>query len=266
MNLQVLVATMGQIDCSLLDKMNIQTDAVVINQCDKECKQEFEHNGHNIIWIDTTERGLSKSRNMAINEATAEICLIADEDEILKDNYFDEIIKAFDCYQSAAIIRFQIKGIEKKFKDYPSNTQKLGYLKSMRASSVELAFKREKIIGKGIRFDELIGAGTEFLMGEENTFLFHCLGKRLELYYFPTVIADLHIGSSTWFTGYDDRYFIGRGAAFTAMSKRLSIILILQFALRHRDLCVNNMSICQAIKYMKQGKKEYLRRLKVCLK
>ena len=34
MKLQVLVSCMHQQDYSLLEKMNIQTDAIIINQCD----------------------------------------------------------------------------------------------------------------------------------------------------------------------------------------------------------------------------------------
>lgn len=36
MGLEVLIATMHQTDYSLPEKMNVESDAVVINQCDEE--------------------------------------------------------------------------------------------------------------------------------------------------------------------------------------------------------------------------------------
>ena len=109
-------------------------------------------------------------------------------------------------------------------------------------------------------FDETIGAGTEFLMGEENAFLFSCLRHRLSIRYMPTVIADLHIVNSSWFSGYNERYFIGKGAAFTAMSSRFSLLLILQFLVRKIKLYRAFLTPFQALKYMLNGRKLYLLR------
>ena len=85
MRIEALVATMHQNDYSVLDSLNIQSDAVVINQCDREGRHEFLYKNNNILWIDTKERGLSRSRNLALDNATADICIICDEDETLCD-------------------------------------------------------------------------------------------------------------------------------------------------------------------------------------
>ena len=51
MRVQVLVSTMHQTDHSLLEKMNIQTDAIIVNQCDENKIEEFKYNGHTIKWF-----------------------------------------------------------------------------------------------------------------------------------------------------------------------------------------------------------------------
>lgn len=56
MKIQVLVATMNQSDHSLLKKMNIQTDAIVANQCNENFVEQFEFNGHNIRYLNFAER------------------------------------------------------------------------------------------------------------------------------------------------------------------------------------------------------------------
>ena len=39
--IEVLVAAMNQTDYSLLERMNIQTDAVVVNQANSDSMEEF---------------------------------------------------------------------------------------------------------------------------------------------------------------------------------------------------------------------------------
>lgn len=260
MSVQVLISTMNQPkdDYSLLDEMNIQSEAVVINQCDRDEKQVVEYKGYSIVWVDTTERGLSRSRNMAIQNAEAEICLLADDDEVLLPGYLQIIENAFQENTAASVIRFQVEGIEKEFKKYPIEKQNIGFLKSMKISSVEIAFRRSAILDNELRFDVLLGAGAEFNHGEENVFMFDCLKKGLKIAYVPTLIAKLHIGNSSWFQGFDEEYFISSGASYTAMSRDLSWILILQFAVRRYKRYRNEMSFSKAIKYMNKGKKKYL--------
>ena len=51
MSVQVLVATMNQTDHSLLEAMNIQSDAIIANQCDHNSIEEFRYNGYIIRYL-----------------------------------------------------------------------------------------------------------------------------------------------------------------------------------------------------------------------
>ena len=82
MKIQVLVAAVGQTDRSLPQKMNIQTDAIVANQCDENSVEQFEWNGHNVKYLNFVERGVGLNRNNALMRADADICLFADDDKI----------------------------------------------------------------------------------------------------------------------------------------------------------------------------------------
>ena len=75
MKLQVLVSTMHQTDYSLLEKMNIQSDAIVINQCDRDGIERFSFpfRGHDILWMSMNERGVGLSRNNALMRATGDM-------------------------------------------------------------------------------------------------------------------------------------------------------------------------------------------------
>lgn len=106
MELQVLVATMHQNDYSLLDKMNIDSNAIVINQCGENNSDEIEHNDGKVKWFNSTDRGLSKSRNTALKHATGDICVLADDDLEYVENYRDLIIEQFKLHPQADIITF----------------------------------------------------------------------------------------------------------------------------------------------------------------
>ncbi len=258
MKLEVLVSTMKQKDYNLIKNMKIQSNTVVINQCNHNNQTEIRHNQHKIRWINNFERGLSKSRNLAIKNSDGDICMIADDDLIYVDDYVEKVKAQFDKYPNADIITFQVEGIEEKFKDYHTEVRPLNYLTSMKVSSVEIAFKRDSIISNKIKFDENFGAGARFQMGEENIFLTQCLKKGLSILYVPVKIADLHIGASYWFKGYDKGFFISKGAQFTAMSRLLAIPYISQFSFRKYKLYKSDMSLLKSFKYMLQGRRQYL--------
>lgn len=258
MTIEVLISTMHQSNHCLLDKVGLECDAIVVNQCDIDSIDTFDYNRHKIKWINSTERGLSRSRNMALRNSTGDVCLIVDDDEELVSGYTNTIVTAFEKHPDAGVIGFQVNGIESTFKNYTGTESKVGYIRSMRMASVELAFKREMLKEYGIQFNEYIGAGTKYKMGEENALMFDCLSNGLKIYYVPELIGQVHIGDSTWFSGYDKEYFFSRGAVFTVMSKRWSLLLIAQFAIRKYKLYKDTIDFYHAIDFMLKGRKEYL--------
>ena len=261
MRIEVLLSTMHQTDYSILNRLRLECDAIIVNQCSEDSETHFVWNGYSITWINSTSRGLSRSRNICMRHATADITLLVDDDEELTEGYVKIIIDAFLRYPDADIVGFQINGKERVFKEYTGYEGKVGYLKSLRMASVELAFRRDSIKDSKIDFNEFIGAGTKYKMGEENTFLFQCLNCGLKIYQVPIVIGEVYVGDSTWFDGFNENYFYARGAVFCAMSKKWSIMLNLQFAVRKYNLYKANLSFVSALKLMMSGRKEYLKLL-----
>lgn len=263
MKLEVLISTMNQKDIySLISKMNIQTDAVVINQCERESYEEIVYKEKKIRIFNCAERGLSKSRNKAIKESKADICIIADDDMTYVDNYEEIIKKAYKKYEMADMIAFYVSS------ENPNNIKpkliegKLGPLKSFKIQSVQLTFKRRKIKEKKIRFDENFGAGLDLYMGEENIFIFDCIKSGLNLYSYPIEFARLDNRESTWFKGYDEKYFKVKGACFYRISRILWIIICLQFVIRKRKLYKNYIHPFNAFENMLIGRRDYLNTLK----
>lgn len=255
MKLDVLLSAMYLKDQSILEKLNISSNVIVINQCDEE--NDYTHInavGKNIRFISTKERGLSKSRNMAIDNSDADICILCDNDVKYHNDYEKIIVSAFEKYKDADICVFFIRRPERT---NPLTTKEcdLGYLKAMKIFSPEIAFKRKSI--SDLRFNEEFGAGAKYGMGEENIFLWQAKKSGLKIKYIPTEIAQTIPNESTWFKGYTNEFFRNRGAGYYAMSQSLWWVLCLQFAIRKIKLYRNDNSFFNALKYMYLGKVEY---------
>lgn len=260
MNVNVLISCMHQDNTDIIQRTNIQTDVIVINQCDKNETIEFDFlNKKKDIchakFICTTERGLSRSRNMAIENAWGDICLICDDDELLEDDYEDKIINAYQLHPREHIIVFTIDRRELKVsKTYPSNAKYVNLRQILQTSSVQVTFKRDAIISRGIKFDVMLGSGTGNGGGEENKFLIDCKKGGYKIYYVPICIGAVLSGNSTWFNGYTTQFMRNQGwSSRRAFGPFLGLAYIVVYGYRHRELFENNMSVFCAYKNLFKG-------------
>lgn len=234
MKLEVLISCMHQKDVSIIQKTNIQSDVLVINQCDEDKIEEFEFLNQkgeicHARMIYTTERGLSKSRNMAIRNAKGDICLLCDDDERLFDDYPDRILNSYLKYKNKDMIAFAVIRPTKKDPDKP---MKIGYLRALKITSFQITFKLDSILKSKTSFDEMLGSGTGNGGGEENEFLWKCLRKGMKMYYLPIEIGNRFPIDSKWFDGFTNRFFYNRGFSIRrTMGIFLSILYAVEYAL-----------------------------------
>lgn len=257
MSIQVLIATMNQTDHSLLDRMNIQSDAIVANQCEKNEIEIFKHNGYDIKYLNLSERGVGLNRNTALMRATSDICIIADDDLRYVDDYPSIVEKCFIENPDIDVIIFELnKKSKKRFSI--NKKQKITYLNFMKYGCARIAFKRKAITKNGISFNLHFGGGAEYGSGEDTLFLYECIKKKLKIIALPIIIATLEDERpSTWFKGYTDKYFFDRGALFACISKRWARLLCLQFIIRHRKKFNSEKSLIQIYRLMLDGIREF---------
>ncbi len=251
MKLEVLLSCMYQKDMSIVEHSNITGDTLVINQTDHEATDELQKEKQLIRMISTSEVGLSNSRNMAIKNATGDICLLSDDDEIFVQNYDQIIQNAFESLPDADIITFNVTN---KITRLKPTVQKLSYLNTLKIASYQIAFRRNAILEKEITFDPLLGAGSGNGCGEENKFLMDCLKHGLRIYFSPETIAAVNTKSSTWFFGYDKTFFYQRGAATRYyMGSFLSLIYAIYYLLAKYSLYQAEISFLDAAKALFSG-------------
>lgn len=257
MRLEVLVATMHQTDYSILNKMNIRSDAIIINQCEMNRFEEFEHRGRRIRYISLAERGVGLSRNNALMRASGDICLFADDDVEYLDSYEELVLDAFKKNPKADVIMFNVPSTNKERQTYiiPSKYN-VGRLNCLRFGAVKIAARTEKVRQANVFFSLLFGGGSKYSSGEDSLFVAECIRKGLRIIAVPTVIGHVLQIESSWFKGYTDKFFIDKGVFFACLSKRWAYLLCIQFVIRHQKLFKEEKSIIEAFKLMIQGIKE----------
>lgn len=250
----VLISCMNQ-DRSIIERTCVQSNVVVVNQCNVEDVVDWDFENAkgqkcHAKFISTKERGLSRSRNMAIKNAIGDICLISDDDEELVEGYVDIVNEAYALQPDADLISFAFDRKDKCFSEVPAKH----ILRSLlQTSSVEITFRRDEIVKKEIWFDEKMGSGTGNGCGEENMFLVTCKRKGLRMYYNPQIIGMLLSTDSMWFKGYTARYFENFGwASRRIMGGLISLMYIAYWIPSHRGLYNKDLSSWNAtMSYLK---------------
>ena len=256
LSIEILLSTMNQKNVDFLSNVNIKGKATVVNQNGGKKFHSNRNLPDNINWINSPTKGLSRSRNIALQNSSSDIVIIADDDVTYVDNYEDIILDAYNKHPDADIIAFQFKGKNDSFKKYSkqNKVKNINFLTSMKLASVEITMKRESILAAKLKFDENFGSGSKHKMGEENIFLFDSLRKGLKIIQVPVVIGYVKIGESSWFHGYTEDYFKDLGAVYYRMSPFYSCFLIFQFILRKRKIYKSNINMLNAIKYALIGR------------
>lgn len=254
---ELLLSCMNQMDFSIVEYAKIFSDVLIVNQYENKKehlpylevqeKQGFFRRKYNL-----QEKGVSKSRNFAIKHSKAEICLFADNDEIFYKDYQEIVIKSFKRYPYADIMIFHIGNRPKKVKD---TIHRVYFPEILRVSSWQIAFRRRKVIENKIFFDEIMGAGTGNGAEEETKFLLDCLRKKLIILNMPIRIADIQENShSTWFYGYDEKFFENRGMTTRYLfGKVFAWIYGIYYIGTKKDLYQNDLSMIQAWRALKRG-------------
>ena len=258
MELSVLVATMFLEDVSILQKLNLKSDSIIVNQTDFSKYPEifFNEKGHKILSVE--DRGLSKSRNLAIDNCQSSIAIVADEDVQYLEDYPEIIKEAYTKFPDADVILFDFYRENNVLsKSIAKSEGKLNLLQSLRGNSVRITFKVSSINKAKIRFNENFGSGSNrFIASEDLVFMTDCYKKGLKIYYVPKPILRLRESESTWFKGYTPKFFETIGGFSYHLMGNFWFLFALQFLVRHRNL-FKGKNIVDAFYQIKNGVRQY---------
>ncbi|SHH27837.1 Glycosyl transferase family 2 [Fibrobacter sp. UWH9] len=214
LSFEILCATMHQKDFSKIKSMNIHSNVVFANQSDENSYQEMNFEGCVAKMITTTTRGVGLNRNFALLASSKDVILFADDDTFFYDGLEENVVAAFAKLPKADVIIFGM--------DYSQNGQvcesikvptgKLPFYKSLKFGTAFLAIRRSAYLKANLIFSQLFGGGCVYLHGEDSDFIINCYRKGLRIYTYDYVLGVTSKDSSTWFSGYGEKYFFDTGA------------------------------------------------------
>ena len=209
--------------------------------------------------INSFEKGLSKSRNLALKNAIGKIVLIADDDVVYKKDFDTKIVQAYNQYDYKVGISFCIeKPNGLLYKKYLQNAKmNLSLIELFNVLSIEISLNKLIFDTLGVKFDEYFGLGSTFEMGEEAIFLSDIKGQNQQIAFVQSVIAIHPEISSIEKIDFEQRYYI-QGAFLSRVLKAnyfTGLAAKLFFDLKQKKLKFNQ--IPDAIKNANQGKTDY---------
>lgn len=231
-DLEILISTQNQTDFSFLERMfpfapYHQFNILIINQTKSD--QILMSDFPTVRILNSKETGLSKSRNLALANASKNIVLIADDDVIYTADFDAKIIDAFNKNPNASVIHFQTQTTENKlFWNYPKNYKKLHINQLTNVLSVEIAIKTADIKKSKIRFNELFGLGAQFEDAESFFFLRAAFHKKKEVLFYPETIV-MHPSFTSSDEVESDRKIYAKMAGFQKRFGRFSYILLCKY-------------------------------------
>ena len=232
---------------------------LIINQTTNETVLTSDYS--NVRVVNSFERGLSQSRNLAFENAIGKILVIADDDVVYQAGFIDKITNAYNKFPHAAVINFcAINSEGNLIKNYPSQSRKnLNTFDILNTSSIEITVNKSILNKEKIQFDENFGLGAIFEMGEEAIFLFDFKKKSEKLLFEHQIIVKHANFTSSNKKSIAERYYI-QGALFTRIFKRNYIFWIfikLFFDLKQRKIEFRNIK--NALKSAKKGHQKFER-------
>lgn len=256
MTLQVLVSCMNKELESLVTEMRLQSDAIIVNQCDTYDYQKKTIDGKTIQFFSMNERGVGLSRNTALQRSDADIILFSDEDIVYDDGYVEKILEAFEARPYADMLLFNMRVCEERFTYYTEKEKRIHTYNAGRYPTYSFALRRNKILSAGVTYSLLFGGGAKYSAGEDSLFLMNCIKKGLKVYAVPIEIGEEKSRPSTWFNGYTEKFFYDRGVLYHHLYGSMAQIFAARFVLKKKSFMCKEVKASRAYELIKKGIKD----------
>ncbi|MDE7198881.1 MAG: glycosyltransferase family 2 protein [Lachnospiraceae bacterium] len=256
MKLEVLVSAVDQNPAGLIPKMNIHTDAVLVNQCDRYAYDTLAAEKGKVKCFSMPERGVGLSRNTALLHASGEVVLFSDEDIVLSADYEAQIAKAYRDLPDADMILFNVKVAPARRTYWNREIRRITYRNYGRYPAYSISAKLTALRRANAHYSLLFGGGAKYSNGEDSLFLRDCLKAGLRIYAHTACIGEEQERESTWFSGYHEKFFRDRGVLYHHLYGIFAIPLSLRFLLAHRKMMCRKISVGKAFYIMCMGVRE----------
>lgn len=218
MKLEVLVPCMHKSKeqiIALYDFLKIDDDALFAVQGDEESTYEIEYKNHKVRVVQTTTRGVSKNRNILLENASGDIAICIDDDCPLVDGYHNLVLSTYEKNSCDAAMFNGYVPQEGNRLIHSKETKKVKSFNDVSfAGGPGLTYKPEIIRQKGLHFNESFGTPNYLYAGEDSLFLFAIAKSKISFYRIsdPLFSIEQDLEKSSYFKGFDEQFITTKGA------------------------------------------------------
>ena len=235
MKVEVLVSAVEQDAAELVAKMNIHTDAVLVNQCGRYGYEETAVTGGMVKCLSMPKRG---------------------EDIVLTDDYEKRILQAYQELPEADMILVNVKVAPSRKTYWNQDIHRISYRNYGRYPAYSITAKVEALKRANVYYSVLFGGGARYSNGEDSLFLRDCLKAGLRIYAHTICIGEEIERKSTWFSGYHEKFFKDRGVLYHFLYGKMALPLAFRFLWVHRRQMCQDISLPKAFALMRAGIRE----------
>lgn len=237
----------------IVERMQLESDAVIINQCERLDAEEVQYKDYKIEYFSFPQRGVGRSRNEAIMRSTGDICVFSDEDIVYVKGYAEAIAREFESNAKADMILFNVTVEESRKTYHITRRKRVRWYNCGRYGAVSFAVRRESLLASGVMFSLLFGGGARYSNGEDSLFLKEFMKKGYRVYTAPVTIACEKSEGSTWFQGYNEKFFHDRGVLYRYLYGRWAGLFALRFLMAHKASLCRQIRLGEACRIMING-------------
>ncbi len=257
--LQILVSSVNKDTSVMPEQMNIESDAVIVNQIigrdAVNTERKTEYKGYSILTIDRNEKGVGLSRNTALDNSDHEIIQFGDDDIVYDQGYSAKILQEFDAHPEADILLFNVKAQPGRETYWNEDYARVNWRNYGRYPAYAICARRDKLLGSGVRFSLLFGGGAPYMNGEDSLFLHDCLKAGLNIYRTTVYIGHEKVSKSTWFEGYTDKFFYDRGVLYHFLYGKMAVVLGFRFLFNNRNTMCSEKGLFKCFRILVSGVK-----------
>ncbi|MGF7482752.1 glycosyltransferase family A protein [Providencia sp. SP181] len=200
MKLDMLYSTHEDRIHSLIEKLplsNSCVNIVIVHQMNINSNYDYImepllKERSDIKYYKSFTKGVTKSRNIALKNATGDIVLFCDDDVIYRKDIQKIIIEQYRINPEIGFITFAYSNqtdMQNAAKKFHSSSFKHNLKTILKVGTIEVTARREPIIKNKVCFPEDMGAGATYFLCDEPVFLSKLLKNSMNGIYKPLIIG-----------------------------------------------------------------------------
>lgn len=218
MNIEVLIPCMHRNKeqiAELYSFLKIKSDALFAVQSDEDKNYEFSVGSNTVRVVQTNTRGVSKNRNILLENAKGDVCVCIDDDCPLTDDYIEVISKFYQNNKCDAALFNGYVPFENNRLIHSKETKKVKSFNDISyGGGPGLTYRPEIIRSKGLHFNESFGTPNYLYAGEDSLFLYALSKAKINVYRSSSPIFSIEqdLEKSSYFKGFDEQFITTKGA------------------------------------------------------